>query len=77
MFRNLSERDMNAIICMLIVWFYISLYGILSSAVPPGRLDFDQPCLNVWQKQQIITLILLEITINIPISSGKSLQHIW
>ena len=39
---------------MLILWFYMSLNGILLLVVPSGRLEFDQPCINdcnVWQKQ--------------------------
>ena len=56
---------MNAIICMLILVFYMSLYGIFSPVVPSWRLELDQPCLNVinvWQKQQGLANILFEIT---------------
>ena len=42
-----DKIDKNAIACILILWFYMSLYGILSSVVPSGKLEFDQPCLNV------------------------------
>ena len=77
-----DKLNMNAIICMLILLVYMSLYGICSPVVPSGRLEFDQPCLNVYnvrQKQQGIAKILFEITsltIHIPMPLWISLQYI-
>ena len=54
------------------------IIGNLSSVVPSGRLEFDQPCLNVWQKQQKLAKILFEITflrVKLPIYSWKPLQY--
>ena len=47
-FYENDKLDMNAIICMLILLFYMSLYGIFSPVIPSGRLELDQPCLNVF-----------------------------